>query len=329
MAGGTAAALILLLAAPSPRAASPAAIHLQRYSMGTMFDIVAYHEPADEGRRALTAALDEIDRLDRILSHYRADSNLSALQRDGARRAVRVDPDLFAVLRESVMFSQLSAGAFDVTVGALLDVWRDARADGRRPTETELRAARACVGYQQIEIEPPDRVRLASGCVSLDLGGIGKGYAVDRALAVLRAAGMRDVLVNAGGSTMAAIGHPPGQPGWPVALGASSGRTLFLRDSSISTSQQNGLSAAWDMPPDGDILDTGSGAPLGGRTSVSVVAPTATVSDALSTTLLLLPSGRGTELLTRFPDTSAVWTSEAGAITSTYAMARLQLADGY
>lgn len=328
-AAGAAAALILTLAGPSPRAASPAVAHQQRYSMGTMFDIVAYHEPVADARRAMAAALDEVVRLDKVLSHYRADSDLAALERHGTRGFVAVHPDLFAVLRESAEFSRLSAGAFDVTIGSLLKVWREARADGRRPSEAQLREARRCAGYQRIALEPPDRVQLLSSCLSLDFGGIGKGYAVDRAMAVLAAAGISHALVNAGGSSIAASGNPPGQVGWPVRLGAASNvRTLLLRDSSISTSQQGGLALALEAMPVGEILDPGTGEPARAGVSVSVVAPRATVSDALSTTLLLLPDGRGPDILARFPGASAFWISDAGEITTTYQSGPLLLADG-
>jgi thiamine biosynthesis lipoprotein len=328
-AAGAAAALILTLAGPSPRAASPAVSHQQRYSMGTMFDIVAYHEPVADAQRAMAAALDEVVRLDKVLSHYRTDSDLAALERNGNRGFVQVHPDLFAVLRESAEFSRLSAGTFDVTIGPLLKIWREARADGRRPSGAQLGEARRCVGYQRIELEPPDRVQLLSSCLSLDLGGIGKGYAVDRAMAVLASAGIRHALVNAGGSSIAASGHPPGQRGWPVRLGAASnGRTLLLSDGSISTSQQGGLALPLDAATPGEILDPGTGEPARAGVSVSVVAPRATVSDALSTTLLLLPDGRGPDLLARFPGTSALWISDAGEIRTTYQAARLVLADG-
>jgi thiamine biosynthesis lipoprotein len=218
---------------------------------------------------------------------------------------VQVDPSLHDVLRTSIEFSRRSGGRFDVTIAPLLRVWKGA--DGRPPDPDAIAAARRCVGYDRIELSA-DGIRLLSDCLELDLGGIGKGYAVDRALAILRSEGMRRALVNAGGSSIAAIGAPPGQRGWPVLLGdAEHGETILLTGGrSVSTSQQD------PSKPFGEIIDPASGSPAAGGHSVSVIAPNATASDALSTTVLILPVEEAKALLNTFPGVSAVWISPDG-----------------
>jgi thiamine biosynthesis lipoprotein len=321
--------LCLLVASTSPTAETLSFVHQTRYCMGTMFDIVVYHASKPDAELAVGRAMDEIVRLDRVLSNFKADSDLSTLNREGRRGFVRVDPSLYEVIQESLAFSRRSGGKFDVTIAPLLRAWKEAHEEGRKPSGAEIARASRCVGYEKLEVEGPDRIRFRSDCVELDLGGIGKGYAVDRGVAVLEAAGIERALINAGGSSIAAIGAPPALAGWPVRLGASvSGReTLLLRDGSISTSQQNLVEHAFEPSQFGEILDPHRGAPIQGRGSVSVVAPSATASDALSTTLLLLSTEEGVRLLAGFPDVSALWISAGGTLTAAYRESQLHLTD--
>jgi FAD:protein FMN transferase len=311
-------ALVIQLAAASLQSESFHAVQQQRYCMGTMFDIVAYHPSREEAERAVAQAMEEIVRLDQVMSHFKTDSDLSRLVRDGRRGVVSVEPSLFEVIQESLMFSRRSSGKFDVTIAPLIRTWTNAHAQGRNPSADEISNARRCVGYEKIEASAPDRIRLRSDCVEIDLGGIGKGYAVDRAIGVLKAAGIRHALVNAGSSSIASIGSPPDRHGWPVLLNARVGghQILLLRDRSISTSEQS---------PSGEILDPQTGAPAGSKLAVSVVAPSATVSDALSTTVLMLPLEDAMKLLPQFDNVSALWMTRTGELKAAYGESRLQL----
>jgi FAD:protein FMN transferase len=277
--------------------------------MGTMFDVLVYYASKVDAERAVDKALNEVDRLDRVLSHFKPDNDLARLVREGRGVFVPVDRDLFEVIQESMRVSRLSAGKFDVTIAPLLKTWKRAYTEGRDPSEQEIAAARRCVGYEKIETREPDSIRFSSNCVEIDLGGIGKGFAVDRAMAVLAAAGITRALVNAGSSSIAAIGSPPDRLGWPVSL--APGTVLTLRDASISTSQQpaEGL---------GETLDPQSAAPARSRMSVSVVAPRATLSDALSTTLLMLSVEEGRTLISQFKDAGAYWVSASGQVEAAY-----------
>jgi FAD:protein FMN transferase len=278
--------------------------------MGTMFDIVVYHPSRPDAERAVAAALDEVARLDAVMSNFKADSDLSKLARDGRAGFVQVDANLFNVIETSIDVSRRSHGAFDITVGPLVSVWRLAREENRIPSDAEIAAARRCVGYERIELRSPDRVHLRSDCIELDLGAIGKGYAVDRAIAVLAAAGIQHAVVNAGSSSIAAIGNPPGSTAWPVRIGATvvgSESRLLLRNESISTSQQQG-----------EIFDPRIGMPASTTTAVSVVAPSAMISDALDTTLVLLSIDEGKRLLSDYAKVSAFWISANGELKAEY-----------
>jgi thiamine biosynthesis lipoprotein len=291
-------------------------IHQHRYAMGTVFDVAIYHESRAEAARAAGAALDEIVRLDRVLSNFKADSDLADLLRRGRTDYVAVEPSLYDVLREAQSFSRLSNGRFDVTIAPLVGVWTLAASNGRDPSDADIARARRCVGYEKIEMAAPDRIRLASDCVEIDLGGIGKGYAVDRGIEILSKAGIRHATISAGGSSIAAVGTPPGRQGWPVSVGtegASHPISLTLRDASISTSSQTGSS---DAGLRGPIVDPRTAAPAESRTTIGVIAPRATVSDALSTTLLMMSREESRTLLARFDGVTAYWISPDGRLES-------------
>jgi thiamine biosynthesis lipoprotein len=196
-----------------PAAQHPPLLHKQRYSMGTMFDVMVYHAAAREAEQAVEKALAEIERLDAAMSDYEADSELSRVVREARRGFTKMSPELYAVVEESLRFARASGGKFDVTISPLLGAWRKARQEDRRPTDAELAKARECVGYDKVELAPPDRVRFRSDCVEIDLGGIGKGYAIDRALAILTAAGIQHAMIDGGSSSIASIGNPPRKAG--------------------------------------------------------------------------------------------------------------------
>jgi len=319
-----------LSAAPAFAAPGPAApltlVQQQRYVMGTMIDIIVYHPSREEAAQAIERAMQEIVRLDRVLSHYKEDSDLSRLIREGRQAFVTVDASLFDVIEQSLHYSRLSGGRFDITIAPLLRAWREAYASGRAPTEEAIAEAKRCVGYEKIEIARPNRIKLRSDCMSIDLGGIGKGYAVDRALAVLKAAGIRRALINAGGSSLAALGTPPGREGWPVRLaGRVQGHdVLLLRDTSMSTSQQQVIPLMSTISTFGEILDPKTGEPPASPTAVTIVMENGTAADALSTALVLLPIATAPKLLDQFPDVAALWIAVNGELRASYGEARLQ-----
>ena len=134
---------------------------------------------------AIDLAFQEVVRLDDVMSDYKPDSALSRLNHSSHSRPERVPPDLYRVIGEALQYSRLSGGKFDVTVGPLVNLWKAAIRGGQPPSSADEEKVRACVGYQKVELLPPDRVQFHSPCTQIDLGAIGKGYALDRAAAVL------------------------------------------------------------------------------------------------------------------------------------------------
>lgn len=313
-----AAAVLVLAALQSALAAGPKAnlvpVHEQKYAMGTVFDIVVYTDSPARAAAAMDKAFQEIVRLDQVMSNFKPESDLSRLNRGAHFHTVNVVPDLYTVIADSLRYSRLSGGKFDITVGPLTDLWKAATRGGPVPTTAQIRNVEPCIGYQKIKLIPPRDIEFLSPCLRIDLGAIGKGYAVDRAIAVLRAQGIRRALVNAGGSTIYGMGTPPGQAGWPVALRDPSRHVparVMLHDTAISTSQQTPPSLLGGKRA-GHIVNPATGLPVNTEYAVSVLAQDATAADALSTTLLLVGPQQGKRLLFPGGGTSAIWISPQG-----------------
>lgn len=289
----------LLLLGASLAAGGPELVHATRVAMGTVFEIAAYDESRPRAARAIAEALAEVERLDALLSDYLPDSELRRASVAARGGPVRVSPELYEVLSFSLRYARLSGGVFDPTIKPLVRAWKS----GEPPGRAEQKRLRSCVGWRKLTLLPPDRIRIDSDCLELDLGAVGKGYAVDRAAAVLAGAGLRRALVSAGSSTILALRPPPGADGWEVDLPRGAG-SITLSDSSISVSEQAGR----------HIVDPTTGLPSASSLAVAVVAPTATASDALATTLLVLGTEKGARLLSEFPGTTVRWIDEKGRI---------------
>jgi thiamine biosynthesis lipoprotein len=302
-------------------------VYGKKYIMGTVFEIAAYDQSSERGSDAIEKAFREIVRIDDLLSNYKADSALSSLNRSAHFHPAKVPEDLYRVIEQSVQFSKLSGGKFDISIAPLVNVWKAALAGDAAPSAARQEELRACVGYQKIKLTPPDRITFLSSCMQLDMGAIGKGYAVDRAVEVLRSAGIHNALINAGGSTIVAMGSPPSQSAWLLHLRDPSHKIdpqVLLKDESISTSEQTAPSLLGNDSA-GHIIDPDTGRPLKTEFAVSVVAENGTVSDALSTTLLLLGPTKGRALVNRLDGVSAIWISPAAKMETVIGGRQIQL----
>jgi thiamine biosynthesis lipoprotein len=187
--------------------------------MATRFEMVLHGENRVALRAAGEEALAEIERLEAQLSLYRDTSEIADLNARAAQGPVRVTPSLFALLLQARQLHRQSGGAFDITIAPLVRCWGFMGGEGHLPDAAALAAARASVGMSLVELDP-DRltVRFASPGVMLDLGAIGKGYAIDRAVDILREAGVVSALLHGGTSTVFGLGHPPEAESWKVAV---------------------------------------------------------------------------------------------------------------
>jgi thiamine biosynthesis lipoprotein len=304
--------------------------HGKKYVMGTVFEIAAYDRSSHHATDAIEKALEEVARVDNLLSNYKPESALSKLNRSARFNREKVPADLYFVIEQAVQYSRLSDGKFDMTVAPWVNLWKAALSGDTLPSREEQERVRSCIGYEKIELTPPDQIAFRSPCLELDPGAIGKGYAVDRAGQVLRAWGIHNALINAGGSTILAMGSPPGQSGWLVHLRDPSHQVdpqILLKDQSLSTSEQTAPTLLGEDSA-GHIIDPDTGMPLRTDVAVSVIADAGIRSDALSTSLLLLGPERGKNLVNRLKDVSAVWISPQGKTEIAHGGSQIQFARG-
>ena len=256
-------------------------------AMGATWSIVLYGQDRKRMDQAVAEAFSEIRRLDEMLSIYKPDSEWSAINRSAATTHVRVSQESLSLLFRCRDYSARTEGAFDITVGALLRTWGFLGGSARRPDDSEIANALARTGYRHLLLNSEAyTVRFDQPGLEIDPGGIGKGYAVDRAAEVLRGHGFDTALLTASSSTIYGMGSPPSEPkGWPVDIRdpvnpKKAIETVFLRDMSISTSgvlEQSFWSRGVFY---GHIIDPRTGYPASGVVSASVVAPHATDSEA-------------------------------------------------
>jgi thiamine biosynthesis lipoprotein len=258
--------------------------------MATTFEIILpFGTPS--AVEAASDALDEIDRLEAQLTVFRDSSEVSQLNRAAFARWVPVEARLFGLLALAQRLSEETEGAFDVSVGALIKAWGFYRRRGQVPTEEERAAVLPRTGMKNVLLDPERKsVRYAVSGLEINLGSIGKGYALDRATQRLRGRwGVASGLVHGGHSSVLAIGSEhPGRLGWPVGVSHpwESGRRLavvWLRDRALATSAATFQHLEYNGRKLGHILDSRTGWPAEGLASATILAPTAAEADALST----------------------------------------------
>jgi FAD:protein FMN transferase len=280
--------------------------------MGVPFRIVLYAASGGEARLAANSAFERIRSLNDKLSDYSLESELSQLSRgSGKGRAVKVSDDLWRVLKAAQDVSQPSEGAFDITVGPAVNLWRHARRLQELPRADRLAEARSRIGYTNIVLNAKSKtVLLRVPEMRLDLGGIAKGYAADEALKVLRQNGIRRALVAAAGDV--ALGHaPPGEKGWKIELttledtNAPPPRFMFLQNVGVATSGDMFQRLEIDGVRYSHIIDPRTGIGLTNRILVSVIAPDCMTADALATAVSVLGAEKGLQLIDRTKGTAA------------------------
>ena len=264
-----------------------ARLELTEEALGSSFSLVLFGPDRPGLESAASATFAEAHRLDRLLSNYLADNEWSAMNREAASRPVRVTPELFSLLSDCLEYSRASDGAFDITVGPLMKVWGFYKGEGSLPRPEEVKDALKRVGFRHVQLEPsPRTVRFARPGMNLDPGGIGKGYAVDRMVEVLKQAGVHIALVSASGSSIYGLGAPPDEPqGWPITIRtprdpSAVATHVVLENMSLSTSGSYEKFFWAEGRTYSHIVDPRTGYPARGTSAVSVLAPRTLDSEA-------------------------------------------------
>jgi len=274
--------IVLFLLAASAAYGQQDLLRLEKSAdaMGSTYSIALYGSDRVKMEAAIDAAFDEVRRLDELLSNYLPGSQWSEVNRNAAVKPVKVSPELFQLLSECMQFSRESEGAFDITVGPLMKVWGFYKGTGHLPHKPEIAAALAKVGYRHIVLDKAAQtVRFDRSGVEMDPGGIGKGYAVDRMVEVLKKNGFRTALLAGSASSIYGMGAPPDEPrGWPVKIkdpwdNRKTQAEVFLKDSSMSTSGSYEKFFRAEGKIFAHIMDPRTGYPAQGSVSVSVISP--------------------------------------------------------
>ncbi len=303
--------LLALLVAGCVHRAPLARYEFIRPQMGLPFRIVLYATDPQRATNVAEAVWTRISNLNSSLSDYDENSELSRLSRtSGSGQKVLLSWDLGTVLQEAERISRLSDGAFDITVGPLVDVWKRARRQRMLPEVAKVEAARAATGWWQVALGHDSAGRTTAHLkvpgMRLDLGGIAKGYALDEATRVLKARGIGCSLVSGGGDLLAS-GAPPGQRGWKVEIGeldvpqAPPGRVVWLKNRALVTSGDRFQRVELGGVRYSHLLDPRTGWALTHPSQVTLIGPEAMTTDALSKVLSVLGPDSGFERIRKLP----------------------------
>ncbi len=326
-----ASAIVVLAAACGGRAAPAHLVERARVAMGSELRLTAWTADEPGALSAFDAVFNEFERLEALMSTWRPESDVERLNVSAGRAPVHVSSDVLSVLETARQASEWTGGKFDVTFGVLSGLWKfDQDQDGRIPDPADVRARLSLIDYRALRIDA------ASGSAFLErpgmrvnLGGIGKGYAVDRGVAILRARGFRDFLIQAGGDLYAA-GHRDGQP-WRLGIqdprgpGGRAFARVAVSDATFSTSGDYERAFVKGGVRYHHIIDPTTGEPARGCRSTTVLAPRAVVADALSKSVFLLGVDAGMALFERLHVEAVVVTTTNEVLVTPGLKGRLEL----
>jgi thiamine biosynthesis lipoprotein len=301
-----------------------------RLVMGTFSRVVVIARNERAADACIKAAFDVQDRIETLMSYHRENSELNQVNRLAAQKPMPVNPMTFEVLKRAVHFSEVSDGAFDVTVGPLVDLWRTAGEKNEMPSEEALAEARRKVGYRKLILDDKAAtVRFAEEGMRIDLGGIAKGYAVDKAVEAMKKQGALGGMVDLGGNIRCFGLAPRGQQKWRIGLqdpnvaaddldGSRYLLVLELGNESVATSGDYRRFSVVKGEKESHVLDTHSGKGARKLVSDTIIAPDATTADALSTAVNVLGAEAGMALIERLASVEAILIPADGHNTLVY-----------
>lgn len=290
--------------------------------MGTPLEMTIDAPTPEKAAEVFEAIEKEMRRLEDMMSEWRPGSKISEVNGRAGASPVEVGQELFSVISAAMKVSEITGGAFDITWAAMRGLWDFRPGHELLPGEAEVAARVGLVDYRQVFLDPERRtVQLGKKGMAIGLGGIAKGYAVDRAMETAAGAGITNAIIRAGGD-MRVQGRPSGKGGWEVGIqdpreeGAMLGR-LTLTDISISTSGDYERSFVKDGVRYHHIMDPRTGWPAKGARSVTVIGPDTMTTDALSTAIFVLGPDEGLALAERLFGVEAVVVDASGGVLST------------
>ena len=278
-----------------------------RLLMGTVVEVIVIGDKEDVARKSIADAFSAMERVDRLMSNFKGDSDISRINKGAGSKAVAVDSDVVEVIKKSIYYSEISNGAFDITVGGVEELY-DFEDEGRIPEEEKFKNSVSLIGYRNIAIKG-NTVRLMKKGMKLDLGGIAKGYAIDKGIDAIRKNGVADALVNASGDIRTIGESENGQ--WKIGVlhPRENGRiidTLLMKDISVATSGDYRKYFISGGKRYHHILNPSTGLPTEGVQSVTIIAPFAVDADALATAVFVMGKKNGMKLVEKLKDIEGI-----------------------
>lgn len=287
-----------------------------RMIMGTFAEVSAYSHDEKTAGKAIEGALDEMDRMDRIMSNYKNDSELSQLNKEAGKSPIPCQEELLDVILQSQYYSELSDGAFDITVSPIVALWGFFHGKGHVPPDKEIERLLPAVSYKNIIINKSADTRKSSTVffkntqTQIDLGAIGKGYAVDKALGIMKNLGINNACINLGGNIYV-LGNPPDKNAWKIGVQHPRDKNeilgyLELRNEATATSGDYERFFDFKGKRYSHIINPRTGRPVSGTIATTIIAPTGTQVDALSTIVFVLGHEKGLKLIKKIPNADAL-----------------------
>jgi thiamine biosynthesis lipoprotein len=286
--------------------------------MGTFAHVVAVAKDSGTAKKCVRAALEEIHNVDNLMSDYKKDSEISRVNSQAYEKAVKVSEPTYEVLQRSVEFSKMTGGAFDITVGPLVALFREAKESKVAPSEQQIAQARSKVGYEKLKLDSENKtVQFSENGMLLDLGGIAKGYAIDKAIEAAQSCGAIGVMVDIGGDVRC-FGLPPkGKDYWLIGLqnpnsaveGIGGGvlrLVLKITNQAVATSGDYQQFVIIEGKRYSHIMDRRTGTSAEGLSSVTIITDNATDADALATAVSVMGAEKGLALIEKLPNTEAI-----------------------
>jgi thiamine biosynthesis lipoprotein len=286
--------------------------------MGTFARVVVIAKDQETGSKCIRAALEEIHKVDELMSDYKSDSEISQVNKRAAEVSVTVSESTYEVLRRSVEFSELTDGAFDITVGPLMDLFREAEKGAAAPAQQQIAEAKSKVGFEKLKLDSENRtVQFAVESMRLDLGGIAKGYAIDKAVEAAQRNGALGGMVDIGGDIRCFGSPPEDREHWLIAvqdpdttraqtIGDGLLMKLRITDAAVATSGDYQQFVMIGRQRYSHIMNRKTGTSAEGLSSVTIIAASATDADALATSVSVLGAERGLALIEKLPGTEAI-----------------------
>ncbi len=291
--------------------------HREQMLMGTLVSISISNTDSEKANRSADLAFQEIRRIEQIMSTYLPESEISLINRSSGKDWRSVHPEILFVIQEALDYSRLSNGAFDITFKPLTRLW-NFEPESRPPDPKAVRELLNLVDFRSVLIDKEERVLLKKPGMAIGLGGIAKGYAVDRAMAVLEDQGIMNAIINAGGD-LRAIGRRSKTGRWRVGIQDPRNRdavieTIHVPDGAVATSGDYEKYFIDKGIRYHHILDPRTGFPARGCRSVTVICPTAMMADAMATAIFVLGPEKGMDLIQRLPDLEGMIVNDEGEI---------------